>query len=54
MARVNTKLPVSMEKGDLASQYMDFVETEEVNENDVLFKRDSKLVRSIGLPNGFV
>ncbi|MHA7058773.1 isocitrate lyase [Aquimarina sp. M1] len=56
-AGLTQKLPVSMEEGDLASQYMDFVEAEEVlveevNENDVLFKRDGKLVRPVRLPNG--
>lgn len=56
-AGLTQKLPVSLEKGDLASQYMDFVEAEEVsidevNDNDVLFKRDGKLVRPIRMPNG--
>lgn len=56
-AGLTQKLPVSKEEGDLASQYMDFVEAEEVridevNENDVLFKRDGKLVRPVRLPNG--
>ncbi|WP_109434077.1 isocitrate lyase [Aquimarina sp. AU119] len=56
-AGLTQKLPVSMEDGDLASQYMDFVEAEEVligevNENDVLFKRDGKLVRPVRMPNG--
>ncbi|WP_298544875.1 isocitrate lyase [uncultured Aquimarina sp.] len=56
-AGLTQKLPVSQEEGDLASQYMDFVEAEEVlidevNENDVLFKRDGKLVRPVRLPNG--
>ena len=56
-AGLTQKLPVSQEEGDLASQYMDFVEAEEVNldnvnENDVLFKRDGKLVRPVRMPNG--
>ena len=42
-AGLTQKLPVSQQEGDLASQYMDFIEAEEVNihqvdENDVLFK----------------
>ncbi len=56
-AGLTQKLPVSQEPGDLASRYMDFVEAEEVlmeevNENDVLFKRNGKLVRPVRLPNG--
>lgn len=56
-AGLTQKLPVSLEEGDLASKYMDFVEAEEismseVNENDVLFKRDGKLVRPVRMPNG--
>ena len=49
-ASLTQKLPVSMEPGDLASQYLDFVVAEEVtldevNDNDVLLKRNGKLVR---------
>ncbi len=56
-AGLTQKLPVSMEPGDLASQYLDFVDAEEVtldqvNDNDVLLKRDGKLVRPVRLPNG--
>jgi len=56
-ASLTQKLPVSMEPGDLASQYLDFVDAEEVsldevNDNDVLLKRDGKLVRPVRLPNG--
>lgn len=56
-ASLTQKLPVSREKGDLASQYLDFLEVEEVdinsaNENDVLLKRDGKLVRPVRMPNG--
>jgi len=41
----------------LASQYIDFIEAEEVTmeevrDNDVLIKRDGKLVRPVRLPNG--
>ena len=56
-AGLTQKLPVSKEKGDLASKYLDFVEAEEVSvedakENDVLLKRDGKLVRPVRMPNG--
>ena len=56
-AGLTQKLPVSMEPGDLASQYLDFVDAEEVSidevdDNDVLLKRNGKLVRPVRLPNG--
>ncbi|WP_299890472.1 isocitrate lyase [uncultured Lacinutrix sp.] len=56
-AGLTQKLPVSQEKGDLASQYIDFIEAEEVTvesvkDNDVLFKRNGKLVRPVRMPNG--
>jgi isocitrate lyase len=56
-AGLTQKLPVSQEPGDLASQYLAFVEAEEIviseaREDDVLLKRDGKLVRPIRLPNG--
>lgn len=56
-AGLTQKLPVSQEPGDLASQYLDFVEAEEVSldqvsDNEVLLKRDGKLVRPVRLPNG--
>jgi isocitrate lyase len=56
-AGLTQKLPVSQEPGDLASQYLAFVEAEEINildakEDDVLLKRDNKLVRPVRLPNG--
>ncbi len=56
-AGLTQKLPVSQEPGDLASQYLAFVDAEEVaiedaKEDDVLLKRDGKLVRPIRLPNG--
>jgi len=55
-AGLTQKLPVFKMKGDLASQYLDFVDTEEVSildadDNDVLLKRDGKLVRPIRLSN---
>jgi isocitrate lyase len=56
-ASLTQKLPVSQEPGDLASQYLAFVDAEEVaiedaKEDDVLLKRDGKLVRPIRLTNG--
>ena len=56
-AGLTQKLPVSKEAGDLASQYLDFVEAEEVEihdvrDNDVLLKRDGKLVRPVRMSNG--
>lgn len=56
-AGLTQKLPVSQEPGDLASQYLAFVEAEEIavedaNEDDVLLKRDGKLVRPVRLANG--
>lgn len=56
-AGLTQKLPVSKIQGDLASQYLAFIDAEEVafnevKENDVLFKRNGKLVRPIRLANG--
>ncbi|WP_397362864.1 isocitrate lyase [Olleya sp. R77988] len=56
-AGLTQKLPVSQEPGDLASQYLAFVEAEDIaindaREDDVLLKRDGKLVRPVRLPNG--
>ena len=56
-AGLTQKLPVSQESGDLASQYLAFVEAEEIaienaKEDDVLLKRDGKLVRPVRLSNG--
>ncbi|CAM1348720.1 isocitrate lyase [Tenacibaculum crassostreae] len=56
-AGLTQKLPVSQEPGDLASQYLAFVEAEEISieeakEDDVLLKRDGKLVRPVRLANG--
>ena len=56
-AGLTQKLPVSQEPGDLASQYLAFVDAEEVaiedaKQDDVLLKRDGKLVRPIRLANG--
>tara|TARA_B100001057_G_scaffold501288_1_gene623252 strand:- start:1207 stop:2838 length:1632 start_codon:yes stop_codon:yes gene_type:complete len=56
-AGLTQKLPVSKEPGDLASKYLAFVDAEEVTmdevkEDEVLLKRNGKLVRPIRLPNG--
>ncbi len=56
-AGLTQKLPVSSRKGDLAAQYMDFVDAEEVSlsevsNNDVLIKRNGKLVRPVRMANG--
>lgn len=56
-AGLTQKLPVSQDPGDLASQYLAFVDAEEVaienvKDDDVLLKRDGKLVRPIRLANG--
>jgi isocitrate lyase len=56
-AGLTQKLPVSREPGDLASQYLAFVEAEEVaindaKEDDILLKREGKLVRPVRFANG--
>lgn len=56
-AGLTQKIPVSQKEGDLASKYIDFVDAEEVdindvNENDVLLKRNGKICRPLRMPNG--
>jgi isocitrate lyase len=56
-AGLTQKLPVSKVSGDIASQYLAFLEVEEIGINqakddDVLLKRDGKLVRPVRLANG--
>ncbi|MEM9836653.1 MAG: isocitrate lyase [Bacteroidota bacterium] len=56
-AGLTQKLPVSQSPGDLPAQYLDFIDAEEVSidqarQNDVLLKRDGKLMRPLRLPNG--
>lgn len=56
-AGLTQKLPVSKKPGDLASQYLAFIEAEEIaisdaKQDDVLLKRDGKLVRPVRLANG--
>jgi len=56
-AGLTQKLPVSKEPGDLASQYLAFIDAEEItiaeaNDDDVLLKRNGKLMRPKRLANG--
>jgi isocitrate lyase len=56
-AGLTQSIPVSYEKGDIASQYISFLKTEEVDisdikDDEVLIKRDGKLHRPSRLPNG--
>ena len=56
-AGLTQTLPVSREKGDLASQYISFLKTEEVSiadakDDEVLIKRDGKLLRPARLASG--
>ena len=57
-AGLTQKIPVSLEPGDLASEYIKWVETEEITDanplkdGEVALQRDGKVVRPIRLPNG--
>lgn len=56
-AGLTQTLPVSFEKGDLASQYISFLKTEEIDiseakDDEVLIKRDGKLHRPSRLTSG--
>ena len=57
-ASLTQKIPVSKEPGDLASQYNDFLETEEIHdlnelkENDITIHQGGKLVKPVRLDNG--
>lgn len=56
-ASLTQKLPVSKKPGDLASQYLAFVDAEEISideakDDDVMLKRDGRLYRPIRLANG--
>ncbi len=56
-AGLTQKLPVSKTPGDLASQYLSFIDAEEITieagkEDDVLIKRNGKLMRPVRLANG--
>ncbi|MFK8029021.1 MAG: isocitrate lyase [Gammaproteobacteria bacterium] len=57
-AGLTQKIPVSVEPGDLASRYNSFLETlvvdsaEDLDEGDIVFKQDGKMVKPVRLPNG--
>ena len=56
-AGLTQKIPVSNEPGDLASQYIDFLETEPIDiadakDDEVLIKRNGELARPTRLANG--
>lgn len=57
-AGLTQKVPVSQEPGDLASQYNDFLYTEEIHnvnelkENDITIHQKGKLVKPVRLDNG--
>ncbi|MEL7108258.1 MAG: isocitrate lyase [Pseudomonadota bacterium] len=57
-AGLTQKIPVSNEPGDLAAEYIKWVETEEVTdanpltEGEVALMRDGKVVRPLRMPNG--
>ncbi|MBQ75885.1 MAG: isocitrate lyase [Gammaproteobacteria bacterium] len=57
-ASLTQKVPVSQEPGDLASQYNDFLETEEIHdlnelrENDITIHQGGRLVKPVRLDNG--
>merc|ERR1712117_839736 len=57
-AGLTQKIPVSKAPGDLASQYNEFLLTEEVapgtklQEGDLMIKQNGKLVKPVRLPNG--
>jgi isocitrate lyase len=57
-AGLTQKIPVSINEGDLASQYNDFLDTtvvnspDDVNDGDMLLKQNGQLVKPLRLPNG--
>jgi isocitrate lyase len=57
-AGLTQKIPVSQSQGDLAEQYNQFLDTEEVQDlselenGDAIMKIDGKIVKPIRLPNG--
>lgn len=59
-AGLTQKIPVSVTEGDLAAQYMSFIETTEIQspadltEGDMVLKQNGKLVKPTRLPNGLV
>ena len=59
-AGLTQKVPVSEEPGDLAEQYLDFIDGEEITsveeltQGDMLIQQRGKLIRPIRLPNGLI
>jgi isocitrate lyase len=59
-AGLTQKIPVSTTEGDLASQYISFLETtpvestDDIKEGDMVLKQNGKLVKPVRLPNGLV
>ncbi len=57
-AGLTQKIPVSLEPGDHAAEYIKWVETEEITdanplkEGEVALQRDGRIVRPVRLPNG--
>jgi isocitrate lyase len=56
-ADLTQKIPVSKQKGDLASQYISYLDTKEIDiseaaDDEILIKRDGKLHRPTRLPSG--
>ncbi len=57
-ASLTQKIPVSKERGDLASKYNDFLETNEIHdlkelqENDITIHQKGRLVKPVRLDNG--
>ena len=56
-ADLTQKIPVSKEKGDIASQYISYLDTQEIDiadakDDEILIKRDGKLHRPTRLPSG--
>ena len=59
-AGLTQKIPVSTTEGDLASQYISFLETtpvestDDIKEGDMVLKQNGQLVKPVRLPNGLV
>jgi len=59
-AGLTQKIPVSHSEGDLASQYISFIETtpvdspEDIENGDMVIKQNGKLVKPARLPNGLI
>ena len=56
-AGLTQKIPVSSQPGDLAGRYLSFLDTQpvtidDVNEGEVVLKKDGQLVRPVRMPNG--